>query len=1298
MEVLFTPDYYIFRRGDSSLWFKRNSPDSKALLKTGYDFNQLTNLTCLGLAHGLIGKFGSDNLIVIRQNQCVGTIPGVKGSEDEVYRIKRIAIIQLNDVDPNPSEIALEPCTLHDNNPLTGVSNVEHEDGSENQMSGTTSSHSLSGIASGNGGNTGGVFKTWSSIRSATSSVKSSGNLNKSPRGSFAPGKEKGERRLINEVLKMFNNTDSFYYSPTGDLSNSLQMKHILAERKENKTSSNSELSHDEKSTSDNVKYPWDVFDKRFIWNRHMMDSLISGCEEEITGLLDLNFWIVPVVQGFFQSETCFIDGDKLDGSDLEFREYQMILISRRSRFRAGTRYKRRGLDEDGYCANYVETEQIFKYGAHVVSFVQVRGSVPIFWSQPGHAYRPPPRIDRSEEETQRAFEAHFQKEFAIYGREVIINLIERWGRERVVGEAYLNHTVNFDSPLLTYVSFDFHERCRGMKFENVSILIANIKDIIRDMKYCWVDDQGVIQSQDGVFRVNCIDCLDRTNIAQTAIARTVMDTQFSKLGVLCPDSELPPNCRRIFQIMWANNGDSISRQYAGTNALKGDYTRTGERRLAGMVKDSYNSASRYLQNRFKDAYRQAAIDMMQGNPISDSDLRSPDSENVYGDDDDDEDIEHHERVKQVIEDCKKILIPENEVILGGWPLIDADPSNDTSHPSIEMDTVLILTKDCYYVAEYDDQTDRITKYQKVLLEDLEKIEFGPEPGAQLLFSSLSSKLQKQSYCIRFHYLVNGQSGYFHMFRPTNTRFFNNMAIPVRTPQESIDSLKAICESFKVALCVKSLNVPLYEGRLEKRKSKTVSFAGKQPTSQGSMQPRKVRHYTHSSVGQKSGSSLLPRNISDGNLLNLKNVGSRALNNVSCQLARFKGKLTGNARSNPHLALGTVSEQRLESIQSFAGVDTSVASSEEDIYDEEWEGAVGVTTDEISEDESLRKSNRTRMFRDQQASIASNASSVFLTERTLSSDYSECSDLEDTDDIILGSLCEEPRSLPFQNAAALSLAGNDTLLESCGILTISPPLKPDYEESGNANNSHGHRGKNRKSLLKDVDDFVIDAMNKAGLKQLHRKASESLTSLPLRGKYPSIPSTSQPRAPQIEISDSASGFEVSPPSPTNQPRARKLSKSSEDIESFETLSTRTLCNTSSASCAALSGLPANEENRIGKTDDIPDPSCAKSSTTLQITPIKMKTSHSEMALGQSQENRLALNINSSSNLSNNPLSSPILMKKDLILSPISRIAKGVHSFGLNLRSHYSSENQQSTQVYDPKACGKNYEKTTIIFI
>jgi hypothetical protein len=72
-----------------------------------------------------------------------------------------------------------------------------------------------------------------------------------------------------------------------------------------------------------------------------------------------------------------------------------MMLISRRSRYRAGTRYKRRGLDEEGKCANYVETEQVIAMREHQVSFVQVRGSVPLYWSQPGYKYRPPPHIDK---------------------------------------------------------------------------------------------------------------------------------------------------------------------------------------------------------------------------------------------------------------------------------------------------------------------------------------------------------------------------------------------------------------------------------------------------------------------------------------------------------------------------------------------------------------------------------------------------------------------------------------------------------------------------------------------------------------------------------------------------------------------------------------------------------------------------------------------------------------------------------------------------------------------------------------
>ncbi len=79
-------------------------------------------------------------------------------------------------------------------------------------------------------------------------------------------------------------------------------------------------------------------------------------------------------------------------------------------------------------------------------------------------------------------------------------------------------------------------------------------------------------------------------------------------------------NNQSVFSL-WANNGDAISRQYAGTNALKGDFTRTGERNFSGMMKDGVNSASRYYLNQFRDDFRQATIDIVTGERTDESNV-----------------------------------------------------------------------------------------------------------------------------------------------------------------------------------------------------------------------------------------------------------------------------------------------------------------------------------------------------------------------------------------------------------------------------------------------------------------------------------------------------------------------------------------------------------------------------------------------------------------------------------------------------------------------------------------------------
>lgn len=66
------------------------------------------------------------------------------------------------------------------------------------------------------------------------------------------------------------------------------------------------------------------------------------------------------------------------------------------------------------------------------------------------------------------------------------------------------------------------------------------------------------------MFRVNCIDCLDRTNVVQTALGKAVLESQLVKLGLAPPYSHLPDELKTPFMIVWANNGDCISKQYAG--------------------------------------------------------------------------------------------------------------------------------------------------------------------------------------------------------------------------------------------------------------------------------------------------------------------------------------------------------------------------------------------------------------------------------------------------------------------------------------------------------------------------------------------------------------------------------------------------------------------------------------------------------------------------------------------------------------------------------------------------------------
>lgn len=136
--------------------------------------------------------------------------------------------------------------------------------------------------------------------------------------------------------------------------------------------------------------------------------------------------------------------------------------------------------------------------------------------------------------------------------------------------------------------------------------------------------------------RTNCMDNLDRTNVVQGALAKRALNLQLQSIDLIPPNGtidnydslardfrESEHRCKNVigldisFLPVWAEHADFISRAYAGSGALKTDFTRTGKRSRQGVLEDGYKSVLRYIKNNYFDGGRQDAYDLMTGNWVA---------------------------------------------------------------------------------------------------------------------------------------------------------------------------------------------------------------------------------------------------------------------------------------------------------------------------------------------------------------------------------------------------------------------------------------------------------------------------------------------------------------------------------------------------------------------------------------------------------------------------------------------------------------------------------------------------------
>lgn len=365
----------------------------------------------------------------------------------------------------------------------------------------------------------------------------------------------------------------------------------------------------------------WKRADDRFFWNRHLQERFIQHTQQHPDE--DLSAFIMPVMFGFL--------GVKL--VSIKNRSFIYALIARRSRFRAGTRYFSRGIDEAGNVSNYNETEQLILLdppslhtpkdmedieGRIRMSFVQTRGSVPVYWAEINNLRYKPDLLIPDDARVVASIAKHFDGQIETYGKNYLVNLVNQKGYEKPVKESFERAIQQLDHPLLQYNYFDFHHECKGMRFDRVSVLIEELqKQGLASNDYFVLDTSGVprVQLQKSVVRTNCMDCLDRTNVVQANLARWVLHDQLREVGLLSATETIDdyPKFAHVFRNTWADHADVISKAYSGTGALKTDFTRTGKRTAEGVLQDGVNSLTRYLKNNFFDGKRQDAYDLITG-------------------------------------------------------------------------------------------------------------------------------------------------------------------------------------------------------------------------------------------------------------------------------------------------------------------------------------------------------------------------------------------------------------------------------------------------------------------------------------------------------------------------------------------------------------------------------------------------------------------------------------------------------------------------------------------------------------
>lgn len=256
--------------------------------------------------------------------------------------------------------------------------------------------------------------------------------------------------------------TGSFFFSHTLDLSKDLRTR----------------------MTDKGSEHILDAANQSYIWNKTILAGLIRIKNQELNSAMKMDVHdsglLVSIMQGFVGCETVIISLIKWKIGIIS--RYRIILkrkvIFQQSWYAIQCKVHQqinfRGIDDDGNVSNFVETEFLMYNGNSAMSFLQIRGSIPLYWEQLGIQLSHKVKLSRGPEASIHATRKHFKELSGIYTKILIVNLLSQTvtSPEYPLSESYRIALLALPefTKSVKYYNFDFHAAVQRDKYERVLV------------------------------------------------------------------------------------------------------------------------------------------------------------------------------------------------------------------------------------------------------------------------------------------------------------------------------------------------------------------------------------------------------------------------------------------------------------------------------------------------------------------------------------------------------------------------------------------------------------------------------------------------------------------------------------------------------------------------------------------------------------------------------------------------------------------------------------------------------------